>query len=310
MPKYHIDRSITINAPLEKVKASLIDYRQWPVWSPWLVMEPETQLEFSTEQSQLGANYSWDGKLTGSGNMQLTEMTDNQLKMALEFLKPFKSSAKIIFDLFDEGNGKTKVTWNMHSKVPFFLFWMVKRIKVFIGMDYERGLRMLKDYIELENVPSKISVEGVSTITKQKYVGLIHQSSIKHIAEVMEQGFKLLNDFKEEHKLSEISAPFAIYETYDASKDFTGFILALPVDEVMEVKAPYYFGEMEGGKALKILHTGSYKHLGNAWSTGMAHCSAHKLKPIKRPVGLEFYLNDPNKTDDSELQTEVYLPLR
>ncbi len=83
MPAFQVERSIIINVPLEDVKASLIDFRQWPIWSPWLIMEPETKLNYSEIQSQVGAGYDWDGELTGSGEMSLIEITDNHLAMDL-----------------------------------------------------------------------------------------------------------------------------------------------------------------------------------------------------------------------------------
>lgn len=50
MPAFQVKRSIIINAPVNDVKASLIDFRQWPIWSPWLIMEPETKLNYSDVQ--------------------------------------------------------------------------------------------------------------------------------------------------------------------------------------------------------------------------------------------------------------------
>ena len=58
----------------------------------------------------------------------------------------------------------------MKSQLPFFLFWMVKKMKVYIGMDYERGLKMLKDYLETGLVPSAIKIDPNSKIQSQHYI--------------------------------------------------------------------------------------------------------------------------------------------
>ena len=35
----------------------------------------------------------------------------------------------------------------MRGALPWFLFWMRPAMETFIGMDYERGLKMLKDWL-------------------------------------------------------------------------------------------------------------------------------------------------------------------
>jgi len=49
--------------------------------------------------------------------------------------------------LIDDGD-QTKVTWTMNGCVPIFLFFMIGMMKAWIGMDYERGLMMLKELAE------------------------------------------------------------------------------------------------------------------------------------------------------------------
>ena len=67
--------------------------------------------------------------------------------MDLTFLKPWKSQAKVAFYLKEEG-ASTQVRWTIDSGIPFFLFWMKKQMEIFVGMDYDRGLTMLKDLVE------------------------------------------------------------------------------------------------------------------------------------------------------------------
>jgi effector-binding domain-containing protein len=310
MPAYHVTRSIIINVPIAKVHESLIDYRQWPWWSPWLIMEPGTKIKYSTKQSQAGAGYDWDGEFTGKGEMKLREITENRLDMQLQFIKPFKSTAQVTFDLEKPRKNVTKVTWNMYSKLPFFLFWMVNKMKLYIGMDYERGLKMLKDYLETGVVPSVVKIEGISKLEKQYYVGIKNQCRIRDIGNVMPDDFQKLYHFMEENEISKDRIPFAIYETFDMQKDQTIFITAISVDSAMNVTSPFIKGLIDSCEVLKVTHTGSYEHLGNAWSTAMAFSRTKKIKTTKWPLGIEFYLNDPTIKADENLVTEVVLPLR
>ena len=144
MPAIHIERSIEIEVGREKLYGILTDFKQWPQWSPWLIQEPECSLEYSDD----GLSYAWQGKRIGSGNMRIESKSDSQIKYALQFIKPWKSSATVYFSLADIGSSSTKVTWSMDSHLPVLMFWMKKMMETFVGMDYERGLSMLKVYSE------------------------------------------------------------------------------------------------------------------------------------------------------------------
>jgi len=41
MPAFHVESSILINANSGKVLEKLNNFKEWPVWSPWLYMEPD-----------------------------------------------------------------------------------------------------------------------------------------------------------------------------------------------------------------------------------------------------------------------------
>jgi hypothetical protein len=54
----------------------------------------------------------------------------------------------------------------MDSKQPFFQFFLKGMMTSLIGMDYERGLRMLKDYVETGSVPSTLEFPGIQEIKR------------------------------------------------------------------------------------------------------------------------------------------------
>jgi len=310
MPAYQVKRSIVINKPAADVKASLIDFRQWPIWSPWLIMDPESQLNFSELQSQVGANYNWDGKLTGAGEMELKDITDQQLSLKLQFKRPFKSTAKVYFELEEEGQSSTRVTWKMESKLPFLLFFMAKNIKAYIGMDYDRGLRMLKDYLETGSVLSVVQIEGVSKIQPQYFIGLERTCAISDLSKVKDDDFSYLLKYLEGHDIPLTSAPFTMVNSYDVVNQTSSFVTAIPVNQETKVSLPLIGGVLKEQKGFRVSHTGAHEHLGNAWSTAMAYSSAHRIKPRKNPMGFEFYMNDPATTEKADLLTEVFLPIK
>jgi len=152
MPKMQIEKSTVIDAPVEKVYNVLSDFNQWKPWSPWLITEPEAKVTVAEDAK----SYEWEGKRTGAGKMAITdESTNHSINIDLNFFKPWKSKAKVRFRIEHEGEG-TKVTWFMDSSLPFFMFWMTKMMTALIGMDYDRGLSMLKEYAETGAVSTKL----------------------------------------------------------------------------------------------------------------------------------------------------------
>ena len=156
MPKMNIDKSIVINKKPGEIFKYLNDFNEWVFWSPWLITDPDAK----TKVSEDGKYNEWDGKVVGSGNMTiLSEKENESIDYNLTFLKPWKSKAKVSFILKPTAEG-TEVHWTMESGLPFFLFWMKKMMVAFIGMDYDRGLGMLKSYAEEGKVPSKLNIKG------------------------------------------------------------------------------------------------------------------------------------------------------
>ena len=169
MSRYHVQRSIHINASPDKVFEVVSDYGTWTTWSPWLCAEPEAKVTVSEDSSSLGSIYAWKGELVGQGEIEHQRLEPGQLiEDEIRFLAPFKSVSNVSFELAPAGEA-TKVTWHMRGKLPWFLFWMKGQMEIFIGMDYDRGLKMLKESIETGQVLSNTNVHGVQPSDQFKW---------------------------------------------------------------------------------------------------------------------------------------------
>ncbi len=315
MPKYHVEKSIQIDAPVEKVHALTNDFSQWPAWSPWLCMEPDANIDIVGSPGNIGHGYSWRGELTGAGEMQTTAHENGLHKMDLTFLKPFKSTAKITLDITSQGAKQTNVRWTMDSALPFFLFFMTNGLKTMIGMDYERGLKMLKDLAETGKVDSRLEIKGVAENAEIHYVGLTAESAMQEIGHSMEQTMPAIYRSATENQLKFTDLPAgAIYNNMDLKAQRCTHTAIIPVSEPAKADVTLPDGGSSGtiaaGKAIRVLHTGSYRHLGNAWSAAYAYQRYNKLKLLKHSPPYEIYLNDPQTTDESELRTEIFIPLK
>ncbi|XOV92365.1 MAG: SRPBCC family protein [Bacteroidota bacterium] len=302
MPKLYVEKSIEIKAPAAKVFSTLNDFSTWTAWSPWLIMEPEAKVTVSDDKK----SYKWEGKKVGSGEMKITgEEIDKTLYIDLTFLTPYKSHAKVWLDLESDGDS-TKVTWFLDSSLPFFMFWMKKMMEAFLGMDYLRGLFMLKDYVEDGEVHSKMEFTGTGNYPGCKYVGVKSECKISDISASMERDFAKLGAFMDQHKDLINGNAVAIYHKWELVKGMTTYTVGFPVKSLPENLAEgIIIGEIPSTPVYKLTHKGPYRHLGNAWST-MQNLQRNKIFKMNKKIDpFESYVNMPGEVPDNELTTEV-----
>ena len=309
MPAYHVDRSVKIDAPLSKVRPAIEDFSEWPKWSPWLCMEPTAKVDVFGTPGQPGHGYDWDGDLVGAGGMTITANVTDAIDMDLTFLRPFKSNAKVKMETKAIGEDQTEVIWHMDGKMPFFLFFMIGMMKTFIGMDFSRGLKMLKEYVETGSVKSQTDIVGIVDVPQIHYVAVEAKCTMDEIGESMKQTLPAAFQCAKDNQLEIAGPPGALYHNVnmkDQRCHYSAFVSIASPTEVSGAGS----GTIQPCRALKVVHTGSYHHLGNAWSAVMSYQRHKKLKPSKSQCGFELYPNDPHETPEEDWRTEIYIPLR
>lgn len=306
MPTFHVERSILIDAPLDPVRELVRDFRHWPRWSPWLVMEPEARLDFPPD----GKSYTWDGRVIGKGCISLDVELPDRLTHTVLFIKPFRSSAVTGFEFAESGSG-TIVKWSMRGKLPFFLFFMKRMMSAWIGSDYDRGLLMLKDLAETGEVLSSLASHGVEPVAAIDYVGIRNQCLCSDIGTKVRRDFGRLGEWLEANSLAPAGPMFSIYHKWDLVRDAADYTCAVPMPVAPEpLPEGFERGTVPAGRAYVMVHTGAYRHLGNAWAAGMARARARIYQPRRGEAPLEIYRNTPEETAEGGLVTEIRIPAR
>lgn len=309
MPKFSVAESIEIEASPERVFDVVSDFSTWTTWSPWLCAEPEATVEVTDDPKSVGSGYSWNGEIVGQGEMKHMVLEPSvRIVEDLRLLKPWKSQADVAFD-FEKLSAGTKLTWSMDSSMPWFMFWMIPTMKSMIGMDYERGLKMLKEYIETGSVLSETRVRGVESVGPINVAGKRHQCTLDTLGPLMSEAIDKSAKVLQQHNVQICGEKIAVYHNFDMKTrtfDFTaGHIVSDPVSGIDSLSV----WSLPRGEALAVEHTGSYDNLGNSWSAAYQHARYKKLKQSK--VGtFEIYKNDPETTSVADLKTEVFLPLK
>ena len=307
MPKITVEKSTHIEAPIQTVFETVRNLRGWKNWSPWVIAEADCPLSYDDD----GKGYSWDGKIIGSGKMQVTgEDAPRSIDLQLNFIKPWKSQSAVRFS-FAERDGGTEVTWTMDGSIPFFMFFMKSMMVCFIGMDYERGLMMLKAKLETGSVPSKLGFDGTARFEGASYLGVRSRSSFEEIGTSMGEAMEQLKAALDEKGIEPSGTPFSIYHKWAASKGYTEFTVGVPVASApSDVPAGLTAGEIPACDTYRVEHTGPYPFLGNAWSAAMMHARAKQFRMNKKVAPFEIYQNEPGKVADEELVAVVHMPAK
>lgn len=307
--KFDIQKSISIDAPISKVRALVEDFNLWSSWSPWNVLEPDCAVSVKGQRLELGHSMSWDGEIIGAGTNTFVSADTNTLNYDLVFLKPWKSKAKIAFE-FEEQGENTKVTWLMNSSMPFFMFFMIKMMKNMIGMDYDRGLRMLKEIAEKGELKCATENKGTVDYKGFSYVGIERTVSVADMPETMAKDFQKIVDDVVMKANKSARHWVTVYPKFDMKTMTATYIAAVSDEELgdVDLDSNYTRGSIRDTKALEITHDGAYEFLGNAWSMGMMYMQAKKIKGGDVPF--EQYWNSPMEVKPDELKTSIYFPLK
>ena len=144
-----VTRSITIQAPAERIFFLIDDFHHWPDWAPQDKEDPTMKRIYSGAESGAGAISDWQGTgNAGKGRMTITESAaPNKVVVKVDFVRPFVAHNVNEFVLESAEPGtSTTVTWTMRGPNLFFM----KVMGVFVNMDrmlgkhFESGLQNLK----------------------------------------------------------------------------------------------------------------------------------------------------------------------
>jgi uncharacterized protein YndB with AHSA1/START domain len=148
---FHVQGSIVIHAPAEKIFPLIDDLRAWERWEPEDRKDATMKKTFSGPASGTGAAEEWDSTgQGGKGSMAITESVPNsRVAIKVDFVKPFEAHNLNEFRLEPEAGG-TKVTWsiqasNLYAMKLVGVFFNVQRQ---FGKHVETGLSNLKSVAE------------------------------------------------------------------------------------------------------------------------------------------------------------------
>lgn len=150
--KWQFERSILINATVEKVWENTNSLHAINRWNPWLDRDPNLHQEYTGTDGAPGATFAWDSpvKDVGAGKQTITGIKEkSEMTSRINFIRPFAGVGEARIQLEHE-RGTTRATWGIASSTPY----PMNIIKVFgvieknLNRDFTKGLNQLKTLSE------------------------------------------------------------------------------------------------------------------------------------------------------------------
>ena len=308
-----VERSIVIERPAATVFAQLNDFRRFQLWSPWADIAPDvTTVEYSGAERGVGAVMRWASESpdVGKGQQTITVSEPNQrLVTALVFDDFGENGAG--FDLAPAGAG-TEITWWLeqeHGMNPAGRL-IGSMLDGWVGPSYERGLERLKTLAE--GLPADDFAElDVAEVVVEPAVWLVRPTTSAPSADAISSALgaaflDILTSIEATAALTRNGRPIRIDHgvvsgevRFDAALPVTGD--GSPADSAVRRIDAY------AGPALRARHLGSYTSLAGTHAAVRAYAAALGYEPAG--ALWERYVGEPGEVPDSELLTEVYLPI-
>lgn len=311
--RLQVERDILIDTHAATIFALLNDFRQVSKWSPVLESDPNAQIDISGPPRGVDASIYWNGHIIGRGRKTIIESVPYE-KITTQFELGDQAPATATYTLSSEEE-MTRVVWLHESDYGFNLvgryFGMVQN--PVIGREQEEGLRRLKELAE--NLPradfSDIEIEQI--VVEGSDIAYLRTTSIPEataISAAMGDAYFNILSFIDDHGLDDAGAPLSITRTFSGSE--LVFDAAIPVRGLSSATPrtgeAVKIGRTYAGPVIRVKHTGSYRTLGRTHDKIAAYLAALGIE--RNGDAWESYISDPTRTDEADLLTYVYYPIR
>jgi hypothetical protein len=151
--KYTIVREITVNRPRQEVFDYISHFRNQPEYSKWLLLDPNTKIDFSGTDGEPGFTLSFNSKnkKAGKGEQEIKKIIRGErVEYDLRFLEPFEFVANGYTSAEAITENQTRVKWvyNSGMKYPMNILLLFMDMEKIIGTDAEETLGNMKSRIE------------------------------------------------------------------------------------------------------------------------------------------------------------------
>jgi len=146
----NIERSVSINAPVDVIHTNVSDLTKWSLWSPWIRQDPSIKTTLGEIKKGVGASQTWQGA-SGSGQLKFTQ---SSLEQGVVYDISFEGDSTVYQSGFTYQMSKNSdeiiVTWFMKGEMSPIVIgnYFALVMDSLIGDSFKQGLNDLKSVSE------------------------------------------------------------------------------------------------------------------------------------------------------------------
>lgn len=304
--KFSYERSGVIKASPDKIFPYISQFKLGALWSPFEQADPNMKKTYKGMDGQVGAIFEFEGNSdVGSGNLELLKVNPNEsVEMKLNMVKPFAAENLIFYTLTPEGEG-TRFTWRMSGDGGF----LGKLMSVLIDCDammeeqFDKGIKNLTAVVENAKIDLDENAHVVTLPAIHYYFAEAKGPFEKSATDTWGKAFSVFESLK---KNSKVISAMSLYKMSPEQIYRAGFSLE---EKIRNVQDGFKYEKFPGGKYLKFVLKGSYVQLPEASARVMQIIKERNI-PLRDDYFIENYVNDPSKTPENELLTEILVPVK
>lgn len=310
-----------MKAPLPAVWEQVVEFKNWPNWSPWVASDQDMKITYNESGSRgLSGGYSWKGPKSGKGEMEIREIKEGEkigINIGVDMGDGMEYST---CDMqFKEVEGGTEVTWNWESSGNISFGERLSNVimpSILKGM-YEEGLNGLeKAAISNPFITEELEVKGIAMkeveMPELFYIGkrYVDRNKEEITAKMYASSYKDI--YREVSGNGEVSKlvqpPISVTEAFDNETKVSTFTIAIMSTEKLYGGLSLATDYIKPHKAMVYVHKGSYETLPESYERLMPAIYAKELTPLM--PSYEVYSIGPiNEPDNSKWITQIVIPL-
>lgn len=308
--KVKMERSIEINRGEGTIFQVVNSLNNFNKWSPWFGKDTNAQYVLSGSSAGVGSKLAWQGnKNVGTGSNEIIESLQNEsIKMRMFFGKDDQPAYATI-SLMPIGES-TKVTWVFENDFGYNVFFRYFGLVLedMIAPDYEKGLKNLKAYVESLPLYDYSAVSTITATMERVYTIESKVDSKQEIGSAIGSAYAKIMAFISSNNINMTGSPKII--TLDYSDNRFHFKAAIPVDnnDITDENNQIIGEQMYAGKAVKMIHKGSYQNFEQSYNVLFAYLSQNQLEKNGNPW--EDFVTDPGEVEEEDLITHLYQPIK
>ncbi|MCG8410797.1 MAG: SRPBCC family protein [Bacteroidales bacterium] len=304
--KFHVERSVYIDKPVDIVFQSALNMDLRAKWDPWLEKEPDAEIDVMMKPQIIGSGYMWKGKTIGEGHIEIKKFLANErIESKIYFLKPHAMEANVIWTFFSEQENSTKITWAFEGVLSYpFEKWFGIFMDKSLGSEFEKGLNNFKSLVEkMRYHKGRTGKIRQTTFEGLKALSITGRCPVSKLSITMFDKYSELMSFLKKNNITLSGVPTAIFH----ERDETDILIecALPIKDKAKGTKDIKYIEIPSGKVIMASHFGHFKTIKTTYTAIEKYAKSNNLEI--QGVPWEMYMTNPvQEKDQSKWETQVY----